>query len=185
MRPVPKPATRVRAVVLAALCGSSLLAGCEAEQEELGAWMAQQRETVKPNVEPLTPPKKFDPQPYLSAQANEPFGAQKLIVVLRQEARQPSSVLATEMNRRREPLEAFPLDAMNMVGSVQRSGRRLALLKVDNLLYQVKVGDHIGQNYGRITMIDETQVVLREIVQDAVGEWIERPASLQLQEPAR
>jgi len=53
------------------------------------------------------------------------------------------------------------------------------------LLYQVKVGDHLGQNYGRITKIAETEIALREIVQDAAGEWIERPAALQLQEPAR
>ena len=56
---------------------------------------------------------------------------------------------------------------------------------MDNLLYQVKVGDYLGQNYGRITQIDETQIALREIVQDAAGEWIERPGVLQLQEKAR
>jgi len=50
------------------------------------------------------------------------------------------------------------------------------------LLYQVRPGQYLGQNYGRITKISETEVVLREIVQDAVGEWIERPAALQLQE---
>jgi type IV pilus assembly protein PilP len=71
------------------------------------------------------------------------------------------------------------------VGSVARSGRPYALLRVDNLLYQVTVGDHLGQNYGRVTKIDETEVTLREIVQDAAGEWIERNASLQLQERAR
>ena len=60
-----------------------------------------------------------------------------------------------------------------------------ALLRVDTLLYQVKVGDYLGQNYGRITQIDETQIVLREIVQDAAGEWIERPGVLQLQDKAR
>jgi type IV pilus assembly protein PilP len=58
-------------------------------------------------------------------------------------------------------------------------------LRVDNLLYQVKVGDYLGQNYGRITKIDETQIALREIVQDAAGEWIERSTNLQLQEKAR
>jgi type IV pilus assembly protein PilP len=74
---------------------------------------------------------------------------------------------------------------MSMVGSVTREGQPFALLKVDNLLYQVKVGDHLGQNYGRVTSVDETAVALREIVQDAAGEWIERSASLQLQERAR
>jgi type IV pilus assembly protein PilP len=58
-------------------------------------------------------------------------------------------------------------------------------LRVDALLYQVKVGDYLGQNYGRITKIDETEIAMREIVQDAAGEWIERPATLQLQERAR
>jgi len=58
----------------------------------------------------------------------------------------------------------------------------VALVKVDNLLYQVRVGNHLGQNYGRVTKITETEVSLREIVQDAAGEWIERTATLQLQE---
>ena len=74
------------------------------------------------------------------------------------------------------------LDAMTMVGSVSKAGLPVALLRVDNLLYQVKAGDHLGQNYGRIVRITETEVVLREIVQDAAGEWIERNATLQLQE---
>jgi type IV pilus assembly protein PilP len=106
-------------------------------------------------------------------------------VALKQEARQPNSLLAAEINRRKEPLEAYPLDSMRMVGSVTREGKPFALLKVDSLLYQVKLGDHLGQNFGRVTRIDETEVELREIVQDAAGEWIERSATLQLQERAR
>lgn len=161
------------------------MAGCSAEHEELRQWMEQQRREVKPNVTPLTPPKKFDPQPYTSAQAVDPFSNQKLTVALKQEARQPNSLLAAELNRRKEPLEAYPLDSMSMVGSVNKQGQPYALLRVDQLLHQVKVGDYLGQNYGRITRIGETEVTLREIVQDAAGEWIERPASLQLQERAR
>jgi type IV pilus assembly protein PilP len=133
----------------------------------------------------LSPPKKFNPQPYAGLQSVEPFSTQKLTVALKQEARQPNSLLAGELNRRKEPLEAYPVDSMAMVGSVNKQGRPFALLRVDNLLYQVKVGDYLGQNYGRITKIDETQIVLREIVQDAAGEWIERSMNLQLQEKAR
>lgn len=161
------------------------LAGCESGQDELQAWMEQQKREVRPNVTPLEPPKKFDPQVYAMADAVEPFSTQKLTVALKQQARQASSLLAGELNRRREPLEAYPLDSMSMVGSVSREGRQYALLKVDQLLYQVKVGDYLGQNYGRITKISETEVALREIVQDAAGEWIERISSLQLQENAR
>lgn len=168
-----------------ALLGALLLGACSAENEELQQWMDQQRREVKPNITPLQPPKKFDPEPYAQAQGVEPFSNQKLTVALKQEARQPNSLLAAELNRRKEPLEAYPLDSMSMVGSVARQGQPFALLRVENLLYQVKVGDYLGQNYGRITKIAETEIGLREIVQDAAGEWIERPATLQLQEKAR
>jgi type IV pilus assembly protein PilP len=161
------------------------LVGCGGEQQELSQWMEQQKREVKPNVEPLSPPKKFTPQPYAALGGVEPFSTQKLTVALRQEAKQPNSLLSAEVNRRKEPLEAYPLDSMTMVGSVVRGGRQFALLKVDNLLYQVKPGDYIGQNYGKITKISETDVSLREIVQDAAGEWIERTSALQLQEKAR
>lgn len=173
----------MRAVYLAA--ATLLLVACSAEHEELRLWMEQQRREVKPNITPLQPPKKFNPQPYTSAQAVEPFSQQKLTVALKQEARQPNSLLSAELNRRKEPLEAYPLDSMSMVGSVNKQGQPFALLRVDALLYQVKVGDYLGQNYGRITRIAETEIAMREIVQDAAGEWIERPATLQLQERAR
>ena len=173
---------RLGVVVTAAAAG---LAGCSTDTTELQQWMEQQRREAKPNVAPLQAPKKFDPQPYLSVQGVDPYSTQKLTVALKQEARQPNSLLATELNRRKEPLESFPLDSMSMVGSVARTGRPFALLRVDNLLYQVKLGDYLGQNYGRVTRVSETEVTLREIVQDAAGEWIERPATLQLQERAR
>ncbi len=67
-------------------------------------------------------------------------------------------MLAAEINRRKEPLEAYPIDSMAMVGSVLHNGQPYALLKVDNLLYQVKQGDYLGQNYGKITKISETNV---------------------------
>ncbi|MBI3154468.1 MAG: pilus assembly protein PilP [Burkholderiales bacterium] len=146
--------------------------------------MEQQRREVRPNVKPLEAPKPFTPAPYAGIDATDPFSPQKMSVALRVEARAASSLLASELNRRREPLEAFPLDNMRMVGSVQREGQPTALLRVGELLYQVKVGDYLGQNYGRVLRIDETEIALREVVQDAAGEWIERPASLQLQEGA-
>ena len=176
--------TRKATIIVMALAGT-LLAGCGAEHEELQGWMEQQQREVKPNVAPLQPPTRFDPERYTSTQAVEPFSPQKLAVALKQEARQPNSLMAAELNRRKEPLEAWPLDAMAMVGSVSKQGQPMALLRVDKLLYQVKVGDYLGQNYGRIMKITETEITLREVVQDAAGEWIERPAALQLQERAR
>jgi len=161
------------------------LAGCSSDLDELQQWTDAKRREAKPSVPKLQPPKKFDPEPYTSAQAVDPFSIQKLTVALKQEARQLNPLLASELNRRKEPLEAYPLDNMAMVGSFTRGGRPFALLRVDNLIYQVKVGDYLGQNYGRITKIGETEVSLREVVQDAAGEWTERMSSLQLQEKAR
>lgn len=195
MRPVtltltPSPAhaakprqRRPARVGLLALCaGLSLLAACDDHADELSAWMDQQRREARPSVPPLAPPKKFDPVPYANAQQVDPFSMQKLSVALKAEARQPNSLLAAEMNRRKEPLESYPLDSMIMVGSVNKAGKPFALLRVDNLLYQVKAGDYLGQNFGRVIAINETEVTLREIVQDAAGEWTERNATLQLQE---
>lgn len=171
-----------------ALLATTLMLGlsaCGGDQDELRAWMEQQRREVRPSVPPLAPPKRFDPQPYERAQSVEPFSNQKLTVALKEEARQPNSLVAGELNRRKEPLEAYPLDAMTMVGSMSRGGNPTALLRVNNLLYQAKVGDYLGQNYGKITAVSETEVTLREVVQDAAGEWVERPAMLQLQEKAK
>ncbi len=72
-----------------------------------------------------------------------------------------------------------------MVGSLLNKGQPVALVRVDNLLYQVRAGNYLGQNYGRITRVSETELTLREIVQDAAGEWIERLATLQLQEKSK
>lgn len=163
-----------------------LLAACNAEHEELQTWMDQQRQEIQPNVKPIEPPGKFNPQPYDGLSGVEPFSQQKLLVALKQEDQKESPLLIAERSRRREPLEAYPLDTMVMVGSVARKGEpQYALLRVEKLLYQVRVGDYLGQNYGRIMRITETEIALREIVQEATGEWIERPVTLQLQEQAQ
>jgi type IV pilus assembly protein PilP len=164
------------------------LSGCMgSEQEDLQRWMAEQRAQVRPTVPPITEPKKFTPQAYTEGSAFEPFNMQKLTQALRRDSNQPSTsgLIAPELARRKEALEAFPLDSMAMVGSMNRKGEPVALVTVDKLLYQVRVGNYLGLNYGRITRINETEVALREIVQDAAGEWIERVATLQLQESAK
>ncbi|MDC8785481.1 pilus assembly protein PilP [Paucibacter sp. hw1] len=162
-----------------------LLGACSADMDELSQWMEQQKRDAHPTVTPLVAPKKFLPQPYEAAGGVDPFSAQKLSVAIKQEAAQPNSLLTAEMNRRREPLESYPLDSMSMVGSITRQGARYALLRVDNLLYQVKTNDYLGLNFGRIMKISETDITLREVVQDAAGEWVERSSTLQLQEQGR
>lgn len=175
------------AKILGLLLAVTALSACESGQEDLQRWMVEQRAQVKPSVPPITAPKKFTPQAYTEASSFEPFNVLKLTQALRRESNQPSTseLIAPELARRKEPLEAFPLDAMAMVGSMNRSGQPVALVRVDKLLYKVRVGEYLGLNYGRITRINETEVGLREIVQDAAGEWIERVATLQLQESAK
>ena len=172
-----------------AACGVLLLlGGCAPANEDLQHWMADQRRQMVPKVTPLAEPKKYVPQAYTEVAAADPFGHERLTQALRRESGvkgSGDSLIAPELNRRKEPLEAFPLDAMSMVGSLDRGGKRVALVRIDKLLYQVKVGDYLGQNYGRVTKITEGDVDLREVVQDAAGEWIERSSELQLQEKKR
>lgn len=163
-----------------------LLAGCGSSgHDELQAWMSEQRAQTRPRVQPIPEPKKFTPQAYTEDKSTDPFSKEKLTQALRRESSQATSnaaLVAPELARRKEPLETHPLDSMRMVGSMLKEGRPVALVKVDNLLYQVQPGNYLGQNFGRVVKVGETELVLREIVQDAAGEWIERKATLQLQE---
>ena len=163
-----------------------LLSGCSASgDDELRQWMSELRATTKPRVTPLTEPKQFFPQAYSADTGVEPFDSLKLTQALRRDSTQLASnaaLIAPEMARRKEPLESYPLDVMAMVGSLDKKGTPTALLKVDNLLYQVRLGNYVGQNYGKITRINENSIQLREIVQDATGDWIERAATLDLLE---
>ncbi len=166
-----------------------LLTACGvAPEDELQQWMAQQRSETHPKITPIAEPKLFQPENYASAGEMEPFSNQKLAQALKKDASQAASngaLIAPELARRKEPLEEFPVDSMAMVGSMIKAGKPVALVTVGKLLYQVRQGEHLGLNYGRVTKISETEVSLREIVQDAAGEWIERIASLQLQERSK
>jgi type IV pilus assembly protein PilP len=165
----------------------ALAAGCTSSgEDELQLWMQEERNAIRPQVTPIPEPTRFEPQTYLSERMIEPFSAEKMASASGSLAATVvnSKLLDPELNRRKQPLEAFPLDTMRMVGSLKRDGQLVALVKVDSLLYQVRSGSYLGQNYGRVNTITETNITLREIVQDPSGEWTERPAALQLQEDA-
>lgn len=174
-------------VPMGALAG--LLAGClGGGSADIQQWMNEQKAQVRPKVAPLPEPKKFTPQAYRPVEQMDPFSNEKLTQALKQDttkATANAALVAPELNRRKEPLEAIPLDAMRMVGSLNKAGQLVALVQINNLLYQVKPGNYMGQNYGRVMRITETEMTLREIVQDAAGEWIERPTALQLQERSK
>ncbi len=165
------------------------LAACGASsQDELRQWMAEQRNQTKAAPEPISEPKKFVPQLYSQGGAIDPFSIQRLAQSIKHDSSRVAdnaALLAPELARRKEALESFPLDSVAMVGSLVREGKPVALLRVDNLLYQVREGNYLGQNYGRITKITETELAVREIAQDASGEWVERPVKLQLLESSK
>lgn len=165
------------------------LAACSSSSDdELRQWMTEQKSQTRPKINPISEPKQFKPESYTQVTEVEPFSNQKLTQALKRDSAQTevnAALIAPELARRKEALEAFPLDAMALVGSLNKSNQPVALVKVDNLLYQVRQGNYLGQNYGRVMKISETEITLREIVQDAVGEWIERTATLQLQERSK
>ena len=178
-----------RVVFLPALVvGALTLSACGTSDQELQSWMTDQRNQSRPKIERLPEPTKFAPQGYTQDGVVEPFSNQKLAQALKRDSNQSAAntaLIAPELARRKEPLEASPLDAVAMVGSLIKAGKPVALVRVDNLLYQVRAGNYLGQNFGRITKVSETGLSLREIVQDAAGEWIERTATLQLQEVSK
>ena len=132
---------------------------------------------MRGSVKPLP---EITPFPVVEYDANalvDPFAASRL----EPETRAAASG-GPDMNRRREPLEAFPLESLQMVGVLMQTGNVHALVKADNSLYQVRVGNYMGQNFGVVTNIVESQVVLKELVEDVNGDWVERTSKLQLQE---
>ena len=166
------------------LAAAFALTACADGGDDLSAWMEQQRAAAQPRVTPVQAPQPHVPQAYQGLGAVSPFSADKLTVLLRAEAASPmvSGLLAAELRRRKEPLEAVPLDTITMVGLLQRGNETVALVRSEGLVHQVRRGNHLGQNYGRITAISETQITLREIAQDPIGDWVERTTTLQLQE---
>ena len=162
-----------------------VLTGCASSDDDLRQWMDERRRAATPKVTPVSEPTRYTPLAYAGGGVADAFSSERLTQVLRRETGPQGTgmaLLTPELNRRKEPLEAYPLDVMSMVGSLDKAGQKVALLRVDKLLYQVRQGNYLGQNYGRVTQITEREITLREIVQDAAGEWIERSSMLQLQE---
>ena len=174
-----------RPLRIAALMLPLALTACGGEQQELDQWMAEVRKNARPIDTRIDEPKKFEPYIYQEKAQLDPFNSVKITNALSRLAARNPSPLAPNPDRRREPLEAFPLDTIKMVGTLEKGSMRYALLRANGLLYQAGVGQYAGQNFGIITNISEAELRLREVVQDAAGEWIERVSTLELQESRR
>lgn len=167
-------------------CCAISLTGCFSQDHvDLRDWIDLKKTTTKPKIQPISEPSVFSPQSYAESSGADPFNMMKLKDVLSRESASNSaniSLLLLEQQRPKEDLESHPMDAMAMVGSLMQNGKKTALIKVNQLIYQVNVGNYIGQNYGKILQVDEQSIKLREVVQDAAGDWVERITALDLQE---
>jgi type IV pilus assembly protein PilP len=164
-----------RALILAA--GMSLaLAGCGGEShQDLRAWMAEQGKNSKEKIEPAPQMRPYEPFAYNAFDLPDPFKPRKI------EPTKGASKLAPDLTRRKEPLEAYPLEALNMVGTLEKGKSMYALVRTpDKDLYQVHQGNYVGQNYGVVIGVTDSEIRLKELVQDGAGDWTERSSSLQL-----
>jgi type IV pilus assembly protein PilP len=160
------------------------LAGCS-DDAEIRDWMAQTKKQTQAFVPKIPPPKTFAPFTYSRRDSIDPFNPVKLSAAIAKLRAKSGKGISPNLDRRREPLEQFPLDTIKMVGLLQKPGLTYAVLKVDKSIFQAKVGSYVGQNFGMITAVTETGADLKEIVQDASGEWVERKARLELQESSQ
>lgn len=171
-----------RPTLMLALAAGALLAGCgDGDVRAVRDWMEQVRRDTRPSVKPLAEPKDFIPYAYAAKEATDPFDQNKLLAELARTAAASHNPNQPDQQRPRELLETFPLDTMQMVGTLQKGGAGYALLQIDRALFQVRVGQRIGQNFGVVTRVGDEAVDIREVVQDAAGEWVERTARLELQ----
>lgn len=159
-----------------ALC-AFLMGACAEEQEDIRRWMTQEEKGMRGRVTPLPEVGAFPVVEYSSGSVIEPFASLRI----EPEARSGTTG-GPDLNRQREPLEAFPLESLAMVGVLEQGGIKHALILADRSLYQIKAGNYMGQNHGIVTQIDETEMKLVELVEDLNGDWVERTSTLLLQE---
>jgi type IV pilus assembly protein PilP len=171
-----KSINKVNCLALSVFC--LFLTGCSSDEgDDLDKFMRDAANDMRPRIQPLP-----EVKPYIALQYNadgtlaDPFRARK--------ANSKNDILQPNLNRPKEPMEAYPLESIKYVGSLSKSKLTYALLKTpDNGVQQVKVGNYVGQNFGMVTQITDNEVSLKEIIQDDLsGDWIERTNTLTLVE---
>jgi type IV pilus assembly protein PilP len=170
-----------------AMAVAVLLAACGGdEHRDLKQELAELTKDFRGRVDPLPQVKPYEPVPYTSEGQVDPFRPERIEVAQASRRATGSATLVDEQRKRPpEPLEAFPLESIQMLGTITQAKETFALVKAGPNLYRVRKGNYMGQNFGVITGIDEAQISLKELVQDSGGEWVERMSSLQLVEAKR
>jgi type IV pilus assembly protein PilP len=165
------------------LAAAALLAACGGEeQQELRAELAAMTKDMRGRVDPLPVVKPYEPVPYTAFEMPDPFGPAKIVLATAGEKSASSNSLAPDLDRPKEPLESYPLESLKMVGSLSQKKQTFAVVRADAGLYRVRLGNYLGQNFGVITRITDGEITLRELIQDAAGDWTERTSTLMLQE---
>ena len=160
-----------------------LLGGCEGEKySDLKKELNDLTKDLRGRVDPLPQVRPYEPVPYQAENEVDPFRPDRIEVAAASGSGAAASGKQPDLDRPKEPLEAYPLESIQMVGSLTQGRETFALVKAGPNLYRVKKGNYMGQNFGVITGIDEVQISLKELIQEGSGEWIERSSSLQLQE---
>ena len=169
----------MRALALAAAFATALaVTACGGEQHgDLRQFVKESDKLPHGNIPPLPEMKPYEAYTYNAFDLTDPFKPRKI------EPPKGGGGAAPDLNRRREPLEAFPLENLKMVGTLEQKKEIYALVRApDSALYRVKVGNYLGQNFGRIVGISESAVKIKEIVQDTAGNWEEKDQALLLSE---
>lgn len=172
---------RRHAIAIAAC--AVLAGGCGGDQfSDLKQFVEDSGKDLRGRVEPIPEVKQFEPFAYNAFELPDPFKPREMALANRAGA--SGGGPQPDLNRRKEALESFALESLQMVGTLEQKQVRYALIKTpDNNLYRVRPGNYVGQNFGVITSISESAVTLKEVIQDSSsGSWNERTSNLQLLE---
>lgn len=166
--------------IIALTIATLVLGGCSGEQHsDLRQFVKESDNLPRGRIPALPEAKIYDPITYNAFDLLDPFKPRKI---------EPPKAAGggkagPDTTRRREPLEAFPLESLKMVGTLQQKKEVFALVKTpDNNLFRVKAGNYMGQSFGRIVEVSDAVIKLREWVQDSAGAWEEKDQTLQLQD---
>jgi type IV pilus assembly protein PilP len=159
-----------------ALCATLLLAGCTSSTRETEIWVEEVKARPAPPLEPLPVMKQFETFEYAAQDMRDPFSAPV-------PDRGNGQGGGPDPTRRKEALEAYPLDSLDMVGTIGAGGSLLGLLMApDKVTYRVRPGNYLGQNDGKITAVYEDRIEIVELVPDGAGGWLERQAKISLED---
>jgi type IV pilus assembly protein PilP len=163
---------------LAAASLAAALSACGGANDDLRAYIDEVKARPGGRIEPLPPVEPAPTFVYDAGIRRSPFMPDE---PQRRRSNDPNAVAGPDPNRPREELEKFPLDTLRMVGTLADRRATFGLVQTnDGLVWRVTVGNHMGQNYGRIVAISDSEIQLVEIISDGLGGYLERPAAIGL-----